>query len=40
MKKKRSQEIAFALADGDVVCLMWSQHAAAAKWAAQEKQKR
>jgi len=29
-----SREIAFALADGDVVCLMWSQHTAASKWAA------
>jgi hypothetical protein len=27
-------KIAFALADCGVVCLMWSQHAAASKWAA------
>jgi len=31
-----SREIAFALADCDVVCLMWSQHAAASKWVKHE----
>jgi len=34
------REIAFALADCGVVCLMWSQHTAAAKWAAPEKSKK
>jgi len=35
-----SREIAFALADCDVVCLIWSQHTAASKWAAPEKSKK
>jgi hypothetical protein len=29
-------KIAFALADCGVVCLMWSQHAAASKWVKHE----
>jgi len=31
-----AREIAFALADCDVVCLMWSQHAATSKWVKHE----
>lgn len=31
-----SRAIAFALADGDVVRLMWSQHATASKWVKHE----
>jgi len=30
-RPRRAREIAFALADCDVVCLRWSQHAAASK---------
>ncbi len=31
-----SREIAYALADADVVCLMWSEHAAVSKWVKHE----
>ena len=31
-----SREIAYALADADVVCLMWSVHAATSKWVQHE----
>jgi hypothetical protein len=31
-----SREIAFALADSDVLCLMWSESAAASKWVKHE----